>query len=143
MKKLYLIIMVVILCCVSAFPALSAVLVIVNKNNSSRSMDKAEVSALYLGRYQAFKDGSFALPFDLPADGEVRKEFYEKLTGKSVAYINAYWARILFTGRATPPRQLDSDKMVMDVVKKNPSAIGYVSADIKLDSNVKVILRLE
>lgn len=143
MKKLYLIIIIAILCFVNSYPALSAVLVIVNKKNAAPAMDKTEVSALYLGRYQAFKNGSYALPFDLPADGAVRKEFYEKLTGKSVAYINAYWARILFTGRATPPRQLDSDKMVMDIVKTNPSAIGYVSSDTKLDANVKVILRLE
>lgn len=61
--------------------------------------------------------------------------------GKSVSFINAYWARILFTGRATPPRQVEDNDAVIDVVKKNPSAIGYVAAVTKLDG-VKVVLRL-
>jgi len=142
MKKFLLIFIITILSCLGSFQASAEIWIIVNKKNTSSAMDKAEVSALYLGRYQAFKDGSFALPFDLPADGDVRKEFYEKLTGKSVSFINAYWARILFTGRATPPRQLDNDQMVMDVVKKNPSAIGYVPAGTQLDADVKVILKL-
>lgn len=115
--------------------------VIVNSKNPISAMDKAEVSALYLGRYQAYRDGSFALPFDQLAYGDVRATFYQLLTGKSEVYINAYWARILFTGRAMPPRQLENDSAVLDIVQKNPSAIGYVSAGTKL-AGVKVVLRL-
>lgn len=115
--------------------------VIVNSKNPVSEMDQAEVSALYLGRYQAYRDGSFALPFDQLADGDIRGMFYQLLTGKPEAYINAYWARILFTGRAMPPRQLENDSAVLDIVQKNLSAIGYVSAGTKL-TGVKVVLRL-
>ncbi|TXH65503.1 MAG: hypothetical protein E6Q86_01170 [Tolumonas sp.] len=125
----------------TAYSGQAEIWVVVHPSNPTKSMSKSEVSALYLGRYQAFKDGSFALPFDQNADGEFRKEFYQQLTGKSVSFINAYWARILFTGRATPPRQVEDNDAVIDVVKKNPSAIGYVAAGTKLDG-VKVVLRL-
>lgn len=142
MAKLLILIIVSFLTFFNSFSANADILVIVNVKNNSSSMDKTEVSGLYLGRYQAFKDGSLALPFDSPAEGETRKEFYNKLTGKSVSYINAYWARILFTGRATPPRQLDNDQMMIDMVKENPSAIGYVNSNAKLDKRVKVMLKL-
>ncbi len=125
----------------TGYSAQAEILVVVHPSNPTNSMTKSEVSALYLGRYQAFKDGSFALPFDQEADGESRKEFYQQLTGKNVSYINAYWARILFTGRATPPRQVEDSAAVINVVKKNPSAIGYVTAGTKLNG-VKVVLRL-
>jgi hypothetical protein len=38
---------------------------------------------------------------DLP-NGQVRDEFYLKLTGKNPAQIQAYWSRLVFTGRALP-----------------------------------------
>ena len=116
--------------------------VIVNQKNSSSEMTKNEVSALYLGRYQAFRDGTFSLPFDQPADSQTRADFYRLLTGKNIEYINAYWARVLFTGRATPPRQLDNDAAIAEVVRQNVSAIGYVS-DKSVTSNTKIVLTLK
>lgn len=75
--------------------------VIVNQHNQVDAMDKSEVTGLYLGRYLSFRDGSAAHPLDQDKDGSVyEKTFYQRLTGKSAAYINAYWAQILFTGRA-------------------------------------------
>lgn len=116
--------------------------VIVNQKNSSSEMTKNEVSALYLGRYQAFQNGTFSLPFDHPADSQVRANFYRLLTGKNIEYINAYWARILFTGRATPPRQLENDAAVVSIVSQNVSAIGYVS-NPSVIKNTKVVLTLK
>lgn len=117
------------------------IFVIVNPKNSAISMTKNEVSALYLGRYQAFQDGSFSLPFDHPADSQARADFYRLLTDKNIEYINAYWARILFAGQATPPRQLKNDAAVASMVRQNASAIGYVS-DPSLLKDVKVVLTL-
>lgn len=134
-------------CLITIFILLTSVcradiFVIVNPKNSSTNMTKNEVSALYLGRYQAFQDGTFSLPFDHPADSQVRANFYRLLTGKNIEYINAYWARILFTGRATPPRQLENDAAVVSIVSQNVSAIGYVS-DPSVIKNTKVVLTLK
>lgn len=141
MMKRILIFMMLMIGWLGSGAAADELWVIVNSKNPISAMDKAEVSALYLGRYQAYRDGSFALPLDQLADGDVRATFYQLLTGKSEVYINAYWARILFTGRAMPPRQLENDSAVLAIVQKNPSAIGYVSAGTKL-TGVKVVLRL-
>ena len=72
----------------------------------------------------------------------MRSSFYRKLVDKSVAEINAYWARLLFTGRATPPRVLSSDPLVVKSVRENLDAVAYVDSK-NLDGKVKVVYRLK
>ena len=43
-----------------------------------------------------------------------------------MAQINAYWARLSFTGQANPPRRLADKAAIMQVVEKNQDALGYV-----------------
>lgn len=141
MKKIYFLLMMVLLCCRSVY---ADVLVIVNADNTVKDMSKSEVTAIFMGRYQSFKNGVYALPIDQAADSNIRASFYSLLTGRNIAYINAYWARILFTGRATPPRQVPDNKDVIDLISQNPNAIGYVdsSVDPKKLKGVKIIFRL-
>ena len=51
------------------------------------------------------------------------------------------WARITFTGKGTPPKELKSDAEVKAFVAANPRAIGYVDASA-VDSSVKAVLKL-
>lgn len=116
--------------------------VIVNDKNPISKLEKSEVSDLYLGRYQAFPNGVFAIPLDHLSDSLIRKVFYQRLTDKPVSFINAYWARILFTEQSTPPRQVSSDATVIDLVRKNQSAMGYITARETVPAGIKVVYKL-
>ena len=71
-----------------------------------------------------------------------RSAFYRGLVNKSVAEVNAYWAKLLFTGRASPPQVVGNSRAVLAAVRDNKSAIGYVdSADV--DDSVKVVARVD
>jgi len=141
MKKIYFLLITVLLVCHAAS---AEMLVIVNTSNTVKTMTKTEVTGIFMGRYQSFKNGVFALPIDQQADGQNRAEFYSALTGRNISFINAYWARILFTGRATPPRQVTDNNAVVQIVKHNANAIGYVdsSIDPKKLKGTTVVLRL-
>lgn len=122
--------------------AYADIAVVVNPSNSIESLTEREVIDLYMGRYMAFPDGSSALPLDQPVDSKVRSAFYRRLTGKSVAQINAYWAKLIFSGRATPPRMAHSDDSMNDMITNNKNAIAYIDkADVT--SAVKVVFVLE
>lgn len=125
--------------------ALAEMFVIVNKANTVQAMTKAEVTAIFMGRYQSFKNGVFALPLDQKSDGENRASFYTALTGRNLSFINAYWTRILFTGRATPPKELTDNYSVLELVKTNTNAIGYVDSSINPDElkDVKIVFELQ
>ena len=118
------------------------IVVIINRDNPLEKLTRHQVVDLYMGRQLVFADGTSALPLDQAMQTRERAVFYRKLLNKRVAEINAYWARLLFTGRATPPRSMNNSEEILRTVRNNPSAIGYIDED-HLDQTVKVVFRLE
>ncbi len=118
------------------------VLVIVNQANEVSSLDKKQIIDLYMGRYQNFPNGEAAFPLDQPPVSEIRTIFYQNLVNKSVAQMNAYWAKLLFTGRASPPRVMTDSLAVKRAVRENKGAIGYIDS-VDLDKTVKVVGRAD
>ncbi len=68
----------------------------------------------------------------------VADEFNDKVVGKSSSQLNAYWSKLVFTGKGTPPEKLTTDQAVIDFVAANNDAIGYVDS-AKVTDKVKVI----
>lgn len=127
---------------VSAVSAHAQLVVIVNKDNEVSQMSKREVIDLFMGRYIIFPNGVAAIPLDQPVNSDTRKKFYLLLTGKSVAQVNAYWARLIFTGRASPPRVMPNVKTTIRVVRENKDVIAYLPQK-DVDNTVKVVLTLD
>ncbi len=103
--------------------ALADLVVIVNANNKLKTIELTNLQDIYMGRMRAFKDGSMALPID---QAKLRADFYKKITQRPIEQINAYWARIMFSGEASPPRIMPDDTAVVETVKENSGAIGYI-----------------
>lgn len=122
-----------------ASSAQAQVAVIANPHNTAATLTAKQVQDIFLGRTRTFPDGRFALPID--QSSTLRAEFYRKLTDRPIEQINAYWARILFTGQASPPLQLPDSAAVLKTVRENEGAIGYVDT-ARLDSTVRVLLLL-
>jgi len=117
------------------------VVVVVNQKNSVNKLSRDEVIDIFLGRNRQLSSGVTALPLDLPGTAEEREYFYSHLTGKSMSEINAYWARLIFTGRATPPTLVRSQEEAMQMVIDNRCAISYVNRN-KVSSQVKIVFEL-
>jgi ABC-type phosphate transport system substrate-binding protein len=130
-----------------AAAACAEIVVVVNAQNPVTALTRNQVIDLYMGRQINFPGGAPALPLDQAAGSNVRGEFYRALTGKSEANINAYWARLLFTGIASPPRAVPTADATLRIVRENASAIAYVeSADVEKDvqdKRVKIVLRFD
>jgi hypothetical protein len=127
----------------AALPARADVFVIVPTASSVKAMSQKELVDLYMGRSRAFPDGTFALPFDLPRDDPGRAAFYRALTGMDLAQINSYWSRLMFSGQTLPPQPLPTEAAMVDLVKRNPSAVGYVLQEPAADKGLRVVLVLK
>ena len=55
--------------------------------------------------------------------------------------MKAYWAKQMFSGNGSPPRELASSADVKRAVAADPTAIGYVEKGA-VDSSVKSVLTL-
>jgi hypothetical protein len=132
-----------LLCSLAAAPAAWAdIYVVVQTANPVKALTQKEALDLYMGRSRAFANGDFALTFDLPRDSPVRASFYQALTGMSQAQVNSYWSRLMFTGQTMPPQALPNEQAVIDVVKRNPSALGYLSQE-PTDKGVRTVLTIK
>lgn len=130
----YLILLFLVLFMPSAHAELA---VIAHVKNNIDILTSKQVQDIFMGRTRNFPNGKFALPID--QSSPLRAEFYQKLTGRPVEQINAYWARIMFTGQASPPQQLPDDEAVLQTVRENEGAIGYIN-QIRVDKTVRVLL---
>jgi ABC-type phosphate transport system substrate-binding protein len=125
----------------AAASANAELVVIVNPKNPAANLSAEQVAALYLGNANTFPDGGAAALADQPESAGIRGTFYEKATGRSAAQAKATWARLTFTGKGTPPKELKSDADVKAFVASDPKAIGYVDASA-VDGSVKAVLKL-
>jgi ABC-type phosphate transport system substrate-binding protein len=124
-----------------AASANAEIVVIVNPKNPAATMSADQVAAIYLGTATSFPDGGAVALADQPEAAGIRGDFYQKATGRSVAQVKATWARITFTGKGTPPKELKSDADVKAFVAGDPKAIGYVDSSV-VDGSVKTVLKL-
>lgn len=119
--------------------------VIVHPYNPVAAMSAREVSDLYLGRSRSFAGDDQNAPiavYEQPPDSTLRENFFRSLNGMNLKQLNAYWARLRFSGEVLPPVILPDSRMVLEAVGRNRGGIGYVDAAVA-DASVKVVLRLK
>ena len=113
--------------------------IIVNSANSVPSITKSKAADLFLKRHTRWDNGRTVTPVDLSEKNASRAVFCKVLLNKEVAWVKSYWQKMIFSGRATPPVELSSDGEVIDFVRHNPDAIGYVAQATALPATVRVL----
>ena len=116
----------------AALPALAEVVVVVHPGAPQASMTKEEVAQYFLGKSSALT------PVDQPESAPVRAEFYKKVADKDLSQAKALWSKLVFTGKATMPKELAGSAEVKRAVAANPKAIGYIEKSA-VDATVKVV----
>ena len=109
--------------------------VVVIGNTAAGPLTKEQVADLYLGKSQGAK------LVDQPNSAPVKAAFYAKATGHDLSQVKATWSRLIFTGKAQPPKEVSDAAAVKKAVAADPKAIGYIEKS-EVDSSVKVVLAL-
>lgn len=109
---------------------------IVHPSNNATLTD-SDIKALFLGKQRSFNDGQQAIPLVVLEAEPSRSEFNNKVLSKTDAQLKAYWSKLTFTGKGTPPKEVSSDEM-LQLVSDNPATIGFIDAQ-KVSSAVKVV----
>lgn len=118
----------------AAAAANAEVVVIVSAKSSATTMTADEIANIYLGKSTAMKPVDNATP--------VRAQFYTQVAGKDEAQVKAIWSKLVFTGKATPPKELASSADVVKAVAGDPNAIGYIDK-AAVDGSVKVVYEVK
>jgi hypothetical protein len=65
-------------------------------------------------------------PIDLPDAAAQRAEFCTRIAGKDAAQVKAIWARLVFTGKVQPPKEVATSADAVKQVASNDKGIAYV-----------------
>jgi len=119
----------------AALPARAEIVVVVNPANPASRMFTEQAAQFFLGKSNQFT------PVDQGKESAIRRDFYQKATGKTLAQVEAVWAKIEFSGKGAMPKSYSSDAAVKKAIAADPGAIGYIDK-ASVDDSVKVLLTL-
>ncbi|MGB0898821.1 MAG: phosphate ABC transporter substrate-binding protein [Psychrobium sp.] len=115
--------------------AAHAEIIVVVNNANAAALTKNDVSRIFLGKMKKYT------PVNASSSNALRADFNKKALNKSSNQVKAYWSKLVFSGKGTPPKELGSDAEIKAFVASNPNAIGYIDS-ANLDGTVKAALTL-
>jgi hypothetical protein len=110
-----------------------------------KPLTQSKVRMLFRGKTKYLQGKKVELS-DWPQSNNVRNEFYQELLGKDLAQMNAYWARLSFSGKARPPKEIDSDSVeaLVEWLSAKRFRIGYAPIELlPINANVLYIVKKE
>jgi len=113
--------------------------VVVNSFNPFIVIKGEYLARLFLKKDSLWMNGQTAFPVDQADNAVVRERFAVTVLGKNMGAVRSYWRQRVFSGESVPPPALDTDAAVVEFVRHNPYAIGYVSTATPLGTNVRAI----
>lgn len=118
-----------------------SIAIIVHPDNPSE-FDERVARQIFLGQVKSFPDGKEAQAYAAKDDEELRDLFVAKVLRRNPHTMNAYWARMIFTAKATPPRELPDTEAVKKMVSNSAHAISYIDTK-DVDESIRVIAIVE
>lgn len=106
-------------------------IVLISGQSGTANLTQKQVMSLFLGRSRYLPDGDKVTALDHPIESEIRASFYRALTGKNISDIDAYWARLKYSGRASPPLPVETSEEIIEILSQEPGVIAYLPATYK------------
>ena len=103
--------------------------IIANPSSSADSLTTQILSDIFLKKTNTWPDGAAVTPVDQVPRSPVRGKFSIAIHKKPLGAIKAYWNKLIFSGKDTPPAELKTNEEIIAFVKATPGAIGYVGPD--------------
>lgn len=104
------------------------------------TLDATGVERLFLAKTNRLGNVNVKVA-ELNQEG-VKERFYGHISGKTPSQLRAYWTKLIFTGKAQPPRQVDDIDALRKMLKEVPNVITYVPLD-QVDASMRILYTLK
>ncbi|HYT77146.1 MAG TPA: substrate-binding domain-containing protein [Vicinamibacterales bacterium] len=112
---------------------------VVHTTNPIAHLSRDQVSKIFLRKITLWDDRQPVLPIDQTPDSPVRRSFTKQILQRTIAWVETWWQQQTFAGVGVAPPERRSDLEVLEYIRKYPTAIGYVRADVPIGSDVKTV----
>ena len=127
---------------ISSTLSFAGIVVIISPAIENETVTPREIANIFLGKANKLPSGIKVTPIDQEEGEDSRTEFYNKVAKKSPSQLNAYWSRLIFTGKGQPPKVVLDDDEVIETINTDNHLIGYASSE-SVDDSVTVLLRID
>lgn len=137
MNRTLTLILLLVLASPGALSALSSerLVVVTHAKYSDLRLTREQVRNVFMGA----SIGRELKPVALPPDHRIRKLFNIKVVGLSDSRIRSYWAQMKFTGRRSPPEEVNSTDAMINYLQQHPGSIGYMTAEAELPDSLVIV----
>jgi len=118
----------VILIALMSTAVLGQSVMIVNKDNPVNGITRAEAANYFMGKATMWSAGVKVVIVDQKKASPAGAAFLQKIVKMDESTYKNLWVEKMLSGEAVPPVNKASDAEVVEFVKANPGAIGYISA---------------
>lgn len=116
------------------------VVVVAAADSAIGQLSRDQVVSIFLAKSRMI--GNVAVkPLDIKAP-QLQTEFYAKVIGMSEDQYKAYWSRLIFTGKAFPPKEVATVAEAKQKLNDNSSLITYTPIEA-VDNSLKILYRSE
>jgi hypothetical protein len=106
---------------------LAEVSIIVHPSNQA-SISEKDIKNIFLSKTRTFSNGTKVVPIVLPIDDITLEDFAKNYLKKSPNQLKAYWSKLVFAGLGTPPKTIENEEKIIDLVSNNPNFIGIINS---------------
>jgi hypothetical protein len=100
--------------------------VVAHEKTAPAHLSDDELKAIFLGSRTSW-DGGGKVIVAVLSEGPVQAQFLGEMVGKPPTAFATHWKRLVFTGKASMPKQFAKDEDLLDFVAKTEGAIGFVA----------------
>lgn len=104
-------------------------------------IDKTTLARIFTGRAVQI-DGINVLPVNLTAANGERRIFVHQILQQSDDEYVAYWLVRKSIGKGTPPQEFLTAKEVVQYIRTNPGAIGYIDEQ-QIEPGIRILLKIQ
>jgi hypothetical protein len=123
---------------IAAIPSPAEVVTVVSFKGTVINLSDSQIADIFLDRASHYPGGGPAMPIDQTENSSAREAFYLRFTRQSAAQVRAYRAKLVFTGRGTPPKAMANGAEIKKFLAQHPEAIGYLE-EAEVDASVRVV----
>jgi len=113
-------------------------IVIVHPKNQINDIPMYALRAIFLKQKQNWPDGTPIIVINFKARSRPRAAFDYLVSRMLPDEVAAYWVDRRIRGKGSPPRSLNSSRLIQRIVARHPGVISYVPAD-ELTETVKIL----
>lgn len=124
-------------------PKADSYAVIINDKNPCKdngTAAQATIKKLFLKQMTKWQDGTAAKPYGRKAGSAEKAAFQKSVLGMGESEVARHWLKMKNLDGTTPPKGVNSDRMVVKYVAKHKGGFGVVKLDTaKKSKGIKIL----